>query len=147
MHGSKMIKKVYHAVCWLNGYKISNQWLEGGRGGGVKPIAFSFRIKIICEGKLCGDMTRTGMPNKRVPDVLLFLACRANAWRPMTAAWTPATSSSLHYCFVCAGRSLAAVSKCSMAWGSQPTISAGSVTNLDPSHAVLNCSGTGNSFW
>lgn len=26
-------------------------------------------------------------------------------------------------------------------------ISAGSVTNLDPSHAVLNCSGTGNSLW
>lgn len=30
---------------------------------------------------------------------------------------------------------------------SETIISAGSVTNLDPSHAVLNCSGTGNSLW
>lgn len=78
-------------------------WREGGR----------FNLNRMW--RLCGDVTSTRMPNKRVPDVLLFLACRANAWRPMTAAWTPATSSSLHYCFVCAGCSLAAVSKCSMA--------------------------------
>lgn len=49
--------KVYHAVFWLNVYSISNQRCDWRVGVLIHYIHMtSFRIKIVCEGKLCGNV-------------------------------------------------------------------------------------------
>lgn len=80
MHWSRMVTQGVMQSFGFNGHRVSNRRCDWRVVGLIYHIRVKpFRIEIVCEGKLCGNVDNAGLPNKRVPEVLLFVACRANA--------------------------------------------------------------------